>query len=118
MSDYFSHEPLASMSLFFGLVLIFIGIIFKFKAPKTINSLYGYRSRRSMKDQAHWDFAHQYSAKESVYLGLACMAAAPIGWMIELSELTEAFIGLGLLIIICFSLFYSTEKAIKKKFDE
>ena len=71
-----------------------------------------------MKDQAHWDFAHQYSANVSIYLGLASMAAAPIGWQLELSEIAETLIGVAWMIIICFALFNRTEKAIKKKFEE
>ena len=118
MSELFTNEPLSGMSIFFGLVLIVIGIIFKVKAPKKINHLYGYRTRRSMKNQAHWDYAHAYSANLSIYLGLACMAAAPVGWYLKLSEVAEVFIGVGWLILVCFMLFWRTEKALKEKFGE
>jgi hypothetical protein len=118
ISKYLNHEPFANMSIFFGLVLIVIGIIFKVKAPKKINHLYGYRTKRSMKDQAHWDYAHEYSANLSIYLGLACMAVAPVGWYLQLSEVAEVFIGVGWLILVCFMLFWRTENALKEKFEE
>ena len=106
------------MTIFFGFVLILVGILFKLKPPKTINSIYGYRTPRSMKDQEHWDFAHEFSANLSIYLGLACMAVAPVGWYLKVSEVAEVFIGVGWLILVCFMLFWRTEKALKEKFEE
>jgi len=117
MSELFIDGPFASMSIFFGIILISIGILFKVKPPESINSIYGFRTPSSMKDQAHWDYAHQYSAKLSIYLGLACMAASSLGRFLQLSEITETFVGVGWLILISIILIYRTEKALKKRFD-
>ena len=39
-------------------VMLFFGQRFLNKPPKKINSLYGYRTSRSMKNQQTWDCAH------------------------------------------------------------
>lgn len=47
-----------------GLIFIITGFIMKVKSPKEINSIYGYRTQRSMKNQANWEFAQVFSAKK------------------------------------------------------
>ena len=50
-------------SLLIPLVMLFFGRRFLTKPPKSINSLYGYRTARSMKNQQTWDFAHRVCGK-------------------------------------------------------
>lgn len=53
------------MTIFFWIVdliipvtMIVLGLVFKYKPPKKINWVYGYRTTRSMKSQKAWDYAH------------------------------------------------------------
>ena len=52
------------------LVMIFLGLIWRKNGPKTINSVYGYRTKRSMASQEAWNFAHIYSGKIFLSVGL------------------------------------------------
>ncbi|MDA0356796.1 MAG: SdpI family protein, partial [Bacteroidetes bacterium] len=45
-----------------GLIFMLAGFIMLKLPPKKINSLYGYRTRSSMKNQERWDFSQKYSA--------------------------------------------------------
>lgn len=52
-------------------VMIGCGLMFIKSPPKEINSAFGYRTKRSMLDQEHWDFAHQYAGRVWVRCGIA-----------------------------------------------
>lgn len=43
--------------------MVLFGYVWKKHPPKTINGIYGYRTRRSMQNWATWEFAHQYCAR-------------------------------------------------------
>jgi len=43
-------------------IMIGIGRIFVSHPPKKINGIYGYRTKRSMKNNETWRFAHHYCA--------------------------------------------------------
>ena len=49
--------------LLIPLMMIALGYRFIKKPPNKINSLYGYRSSRSMKNKDTWQFAHRYCGK-------------------------------------------------------
>lgn len=40
-------------------VVVWYGLRFKKNPPREVNTLFGYRTRRSMKNQETWDFAQQ-----------------------------------------------------------
>jgi len=44
-------------------LLLLIAVIFRVHPPQGINSLYGYRTKRSMRSPAAWDFANGVSTK-------------------------------------------------------
>lgn len=52
------------LMLFFSLLIpsmmVFFGVIFMYKPPKRINTIYGYRTKRSMKDDKSWTYAHRF----------------------------------------------------------
>ncbi|KAF1678983.1 MULTISPECIES: SdpI family protein [Bacillus] len=52
-----------------GGCMIIAGILIKLFPPKTINSVYGFRTRRSMSDQRLWDEANRYSASLLILSG-------------------------------------------------
>lgn len=51
------------------LMMIFGAVFMKFP-PEDINNIYGYRTRRSMRDRQTWDFAQRYWGKSALYTGL------------------------------------------------
>lgn len=58
----------------FGMVFAIAGFIFKVLPPKKINSVYGYRTSTSMKNQDTWNVAQKYSANSMITLGITCIA--------------------------------------------
>jgi len=106
-------NPLSVVSIIF----IIVGILtYKFP-PKTINSLYGYRTKTSMKNQQTWDFAQTYSAKKMIVIGFVMLILSINFIVIDFTDNQIAIIGL---IVIGFSvvyLFLKTENAIKSAFN-
>ena len=51
------------MDLLIPFTMIGFGYIFLKKAPKNINTLFGYRTTMSMKNKDTWEFAHKYCGK-------------------------------------------------------
>jgi uncharacterized membrane protein len=99
-----------------GMVFIFAGIIMFVFPPKNINSLYGYRTKSSMKNQENWDFSQKYSAKLLVGLGLFFVALFLITNHINNFLPLNEFVDLGIILASVFALLFLTEKAIKNKF--
>jgi len=107
-------NPLSVVSI----VFIIVGLItFKFP-PKTINGLYGYRTKSSMKNQETWDFAQVYSSKKIITIGFIMLILSINFIVIDFSNTQIVIIGL---IIIAFSvayLFLKTENAIRAAFKD
>jgi len=59
-------NPLFLVPIITAPFLILAGFIMLKWPPKKINSLYGYRTKRSMKNQENWDFSQVLSAKKLV----------------------------------------------------
>ena len=58
------------MDFLIPLMMIGIGRLFMKRPPKRINGIYGYRTKRSMKTQETWDFAHRYLGNLWFKIGL------------------------------------------------
>lgn len=92
------------------LIIIFLSKLFP---PKNINSLYGYRTVKSMKNKSNWDFAQKYSTNLLLKLLSLLFVIQIILYMVYGST---SFINISLLIglIICVALvLYLTEKRLK-----
>ncbi|TDS60202.1 SdpI family protein [Myroides indicus] len=113
-------EDSISVILFFvAFITLISGYLFRFKPPKTINFIYGYRTKRSMSGQEHWDFAHLYSGKLMLILGAVLFFLALLSLFVKI-QLEEPFLGLlavGIFVIGMAIVIYKTEKALKKTFD-
>ncbi|MGV4439059.1 SdpI family protein [Ornithobacterium rhinotracheale] len=59
--------------LLIDLILMLLPVVFYFFPPKKMNSLYGYRTLKSFKDQRSWDFAQRYSAKRLLQISFIIM---------------------------------------------
>lgn len=74
-------------------------IIFKLFPPKTINSWYGYRTVRSMKNEKNWKLAQKYSANLSILiLGIIFITQCILCYFYQSSAIID-FIIIGLWLI-------------------
>ncbi|MGX9756950.1 SdpI family protein [Clostridioides difficile] len=51
-------------------IIILIGFLYKYRAPKDINKFHGYRTNQSMKSQEAWEYAHSYGANIWIIIGV------------------------------------------------
>lgn len=111
------------MVLLVPLTMMLFGYLFYFKPPKNINRIYGYRTKRSMKNSRTWEFAHEYCGWLWMRFG-AVMFALSLACMNMLREKNVDTIGIwgGVLVMIqCVFLVLTiplTERALRKHFDE
>ena len=91
--------------------------------PKEINNWIGYRTKRSMKSEEAWKFAHEYCGKLWWILGWA--AALPLGLVIipfiVSSDLIIGIVGataVGVQVILLTATIIPTEIALKKNFND
>lgn len=101
-------------AFFVPTVMLGIGLLFLKFPPKKINGLYGYRTTRSMKDQASWNYAHHYSGKLSMFYGVGSFVVTGI-ILILFPNLDEETISMFALIQIIpfFILIWQTERMLK-----
>ena len=103
-------------------VMALFGWIFLRRPPKSINSVYGYRTRRSMASPEAWAFAHRACGRvwlrwgmRTAVLSVLLMLPA-LGWDME----AAAWWTLGLTTLQCAALFLSmipVERELKRNFD-
>ncbi|WP_435261336.1 SdpI family protein [Tenacibaculum sp. nBUS_03] len=97
-----------------GLLFIF-SIIFYFFPPKKINSLYGYRTNKTMKNEVIWNFANTYFTKQFLmYAGISLVASlslVAINPQISWQPMAIMLLSLAVCVI-------KTEQEITKNFDE
>ncbi|NQX77480.1 SdpI family protein [Gilvibacter sp.] len=97
-------------------VMIVLAWLFKKYPPKKINSFYGYRTPKSMKTQATWDFANQYSSLLMMQITLYSFVLPFLCYLFfpHLNILiTLTGHSLLLLLILVF-----TERELKARFDQ
>ena len=105
------------------LLMLGFGLISRKHPPKTINCWYGYRTARSMKSQAAWDFAHRTCGKLWSRLGLVLLPlsalvmlpvlgadAGTVGLWCGAVALVQTAVLLGSI--------FPVERALKKEFDQ
>ena len=106
------------------LLMLGFGLISRKHPPKTINCWYGYRTARSMKSQAAWDFAHRYCGRLWTWLGaiLLAVSAAVLAPVFLLGGDTAgsmaAVILLGVQVAVLLGSIVPVERALKGQFDE
>ncbi|MGB6269038.1 MAG: SdpI family protein [Olleya sp.] len=97
-----------------GLIFVITGFIMLKFPPKKINILYGYRSKRSMKNQKNWNFAQIYSAKQLIICGLFLTIISCIGLVIPMGNKLKLFLSFSLIISSVIYLLIKTENALKQ----
>lgn len=112
-----------AMDLLIPAVMLLLGRRFLTKPPRTINGTYGYRTRRSMKNQAAWDFAHRTCGRLWSRLGLVLL---PLSALVMLPVLgaDAGTVGLwcGAVVLVQTAVLlgslFPVERALKKEFDQ
>ena len=104
------------MPFLVGLIFCVTGLITYFFPPKNINHMYGYRTTSSMKSQNIWDFAQRFSSIKMFQMGLLLIVISGLKLILDFSIGQELIVSLISLVIVVVFLFFSVEKAIKKKF--
>lgn len=106
------------------LLMLGFGLISWKRPPKTINSWYGYRTTRSMKNQQTWDFAHRCCGRLWTWLGAILLAVSaavlvPVGLLGEdTGRCIAAVILLGVQVAVLLGSIVPVEQALKRQFDE
>ena len=112
MSEIF-RNTFFSIPALTGIVFLIVGLLSVFKPPKKINSLYGYRSARSMKTQKAWDMAQEYSGRLMTKLAIFLLAVAIIGLLVGNQGLIGALIGFASFLAVPIVVLLRTEKHLK-----
>lgn len=113
----FEH-PLLLLSVLIGVIFIIAGFIMLKFPPKKINSLYGYRTKSSMKNKEQWDFSQKYASIIMIYCGIGLLLIGCLLYFIlgDINPIIGMYIGMVLLFISMGIMLYKTEKAIKQQF--
>ncbi|EGV43506.1 SdpI family protein [Bizionia argentinensis JUB59] len=111
-----TENPIFFIPVSTGLIFIVVGLVMLIFPPDKINSLYGYRTKNSMKTKETWGFAQKYSSKEMMKLGALLSMTGLLGFIYQPSENTATIIGSGLIILVVIVLIIRVEAAIKRKF--
>ncbi|MEG7335725.1 SdpI family protein [Bacillus sp. 0102A] len=90
-----------------GGLMVIAGVLTKLFPPKSINSVYGYRTRRSMSDEKLWNEANRYSASLMILSGLLIVG------MGVLLKSNLIILQLSLLVTACVITMMLTEKRLK-----
>ena len=111
------------MCLLIPAVMIGIGWLFRYRPPKTINGLYGYRTARSMKNQQTWRFAHETCGRLWFRFGLVLLPVSIAAMLPSLGRGTDT-VGLwcvGVVLVqtaLLVSSIFPVERALKRTFDD
>ena len=105
------------------LTMVGFGLVFLKNPPKSINSFYGYRTKRSMKNQDTWDFAHHVCGKIWLVCGLVSIpfSLIPVWLAVDKSKDVVSLTGLivlGLQVVLLLVSLTPVERALKNHFDE
>lgn len=97
-------------------LLFFFSILFYYFPPKKINSLYGYRTNKSMKNEEIWNFANTFFTKVLLKYAAISLVAALVLVYISSTEITWQPMAIMLLSLAVSVI--KTEQRLSKEFDE
>ena len=106
-----------------SITMIGFGRNFMKKAPKEINSVFGYRTSMSMKNKDTWEFAHKYCGKVWYVCGMVMLPITVIFMLLVIGK-NEDCVGsiggiiCGVQLIPLIGSILPTEIALKKNFDK
>ena len=110
------------MTMLIPLIMVVCGWLFMHGIPKDRNSLFGYRTAMSVKNDDTWRFAHEYCGRLWLIIGLVLFAVTTVFMVLSMNMDPErvTFIS-GILMMIyvvpLLATVAATESAMKKTFD-
>ena len=104
-------------------VMLIFGIRFGKNPPKKINSFFGYRTSRSMKNQQTWDCAHRYLGKLWTMLApmLVVLSVVPMAMIYGKPRDEMSVVGMVISVVQLALLLFSlipVEQYLKRTFDK
>lgn len=110
-------------TLLIPIIMIIAGNSMRLGKFKTINSIVGYRTRRSMKNQQTWDYAHRECGLLWRCWGSTMLVLTVIAMLLFMGEDTDhiGVVGSVITVLQMIPLFLSiaiVEKKLREKFDE
>jgi uncharacterized membrane protein len=113
------ENPLFIIPIVTGPLVIIVMLLAKKFPPKKINSLYGYRTKRSMSSQEAWDFAQPYSNQEMTkYMTIYTMTALLPLIIKDMDEYVGVVLALIFMIAFMIIPIVKTEKELKTRFGK
>lgn len=114
---------MTAMDLLIPITMIAFGIYFSKRAPKEINSAFGYRTAMSMKNRDTWEFAHKHCGRLWRICGAALVpvAVVPMLFVLGRGEGTVGTVGgivCAVQLAVLIGSIFPTERALKREFDE
>ena len=113
----FQH-PLFLVGGLCGAVFLLVGALQYRFPPRRVNGVYGYRTARSMKGQAQWDFAQRFSASEMMKVGAIQVLLAIAGSLFRMEEKSGSILGVAVLVLGTVWLVARVERAIRRRFGD
>ena len=99
------------------IIVLVVGIIFAMSPPQNINSIVGYRTSTSTKNNDTWVFAQKYSAKALLAIGVITLALGLIVGIFLPTNVISVGVTLLVQIVLLILVIPLTENALKKNFD-
>ena len=87
------------MDLLLSFTMIGFGKYFMKKAPKEINSVFGYRTSMSMKNKDTWEFAHKYCGKVWYVCGMVMLPITVIFMLLVIGKSEDCVGSMGGILI-------------------
>ena len=111
-----TNENQLMIALGYCVFMLIIFIIYFLYPPKKINYLYGYKTKRSMRNNETWTFANKYDAKLLVNFSIYSLFIPPILYFLypENNFIMTIIIHTALIL----SVLYFTELQLKIKFKK
>ena len=101
-----------------GLIFVIAGYIQQKYPPKKINHFYGYRTRKSMRDQESWDFAQAYSSRQMQKMGVGIVLMGGLAWVADIQSFFAISVGIIIFILCPFLMLVEVELELKKRFPK
>ena len=122
MTSHWFWLFMLGVNLLTPLIMIVFGGYFEKKAPKNIQSIFGYRTTLSMKNQDTWQFAHHHCGRVWKKLGWITLAVSLAVllcvWNQDLGTIGTVGAAVCLLqVVLLFCSIIPTERALRKTFD-
>lgn len=113
------------IDLLIPLAMVGFGLYFRKNPPPNINSFFGYRTKRSMKNQNTWRYAHKHCGRVwfwtgfiMLFLSLTSMIVLYCFYSRDTANVgTYGGIICGVQLLTLIASIFSTELTLKKKFD-